>query len=203
MSSKKAVKSALESILFIWGEPLDVKTAAEVFNLPWKEVYVYLQELADEYQQEQRGIYIREVDKCFQFVTREENGMFIEKLCTPVKDKRLSTSAMEVLAIVAYKQPVTRGEIDSIRGIKCDRVIEGLERKGLVHEAGRSPAIGRPILYGTTRMFLEKFGFKSLKELPEIQDVEGLFSGMGDDDEQDDSRQISIDLMQGDNSMNI
>ena len=68
--------------------------------------------------------------------------MFIEKLCTPVKDKRLSTSAMEVLAIVAYKQPVTRGEIDSIRGIKCDRVIEGLERKGLVHETGRSPAIG-------------------------------------------------------------
>lgn len=197
MKSKKTVKSALESILFVWGEPLDVKVAAEVFNMPWKEVYGYLQELAAEYEQEQRGIVIREVDKCFQFVTREENSIFIEKMCTPVKDKRLSTSAMEVLAIVAYKQPVTRSEIESIRGIKCDRVLEGLEKRELVEEVGRSGGIGRPILYGTTRVFLEKFGFQSIKELPEIHDIEGVFSNSEENENIEDDRQISLDFATG------
>ena len=83
-----------------------------------------------------RGIVIREVNKCFQFVTRAENIDYIERLCTPVKHKKLSQSALEVLAIVAYKQPVTKGEIESIRGIRCDRVLEGLGKKKLVAEVG-------------------------------------------------------------------
>ncbi len=194
MSSKQTIKSAIESILFVWGEPLDVKLVAEVFNITWKEAYEYLKELADEYEQERRGICIREADKCFQFVTREENSIFIEKFCTPVKDKRLSTSAMEVLAIIAYKQPVTRAEIDSIRGVKSERVIEGLEKKNFICEAGRSSAIGRPILYGTTRLFLEKFGLKNIKELPEIQNIENVINGEEVDDEDLADRQISIEL---------
>jgi segregation and condensation protein B len=79
---------------------------------------------------------------------------------------------LEVLAIVAYKQPVTRGEIEAIRGIKCDRVLEGLQKRELIEEVGRSTGIGRPILYGTTDAFLKYFGFSTLRELPEIEDIE-------------------------------
>ena len=176
MSSKKAMKSAFESMMFVWGEPLDAKAAADVFNITKQEAYELFKELQQEYEQEGRGIVIREVNKAFQFVTREENADYIERLCTPVKARKLSQSALEVLAIVAYKQPVTKGEIEAIRGIKCDRVMEGLMKKDLVCEKGRSDAVGRPILYGTTDTFLKNFGFSSLKELPPIDDLEGVMA---------------------------
>lgn len=115
-------------------------------------------------------------------MTREENADYIKSLCTPVKMKKLSQSALEVLAIVAYKQPVTKGMIESVRGIKCDRVMEGLLKKDLICEKGRSEAIGRPILYGTTDTFLRNFGFSSIKDLPEIEDIENIISGVDTDD---------------------
>ena len=188
MASKKSIKSAFESMLFVWGQPLDVKAAADVFDITKQEAYDLFKELQAEYEQEGRGIVIREINKTFQFVTREENADYIERLCTPVKARRLSQSALEVLAIVAYKQPVTKGEIEAIRGIKCDRVMEGLMKKDLVCEKGRSEAVGRPILYGTTDTFLKNFGFSSLKELPPIDDVEGVMAVDADlvDAEEDD-----------------
>ena len=176
MASKKTIKSAFESMMFTWGEPLDAKTAADVFDITKNEAYEYFKELQTEYEQEGRGIVIREVNGAFQFVTREENADYIERLCTPVKAKRLSQSALEVLAIVAYKQPVTKGEIEAIRGIKCDRVMEGLMNKNLVEAVGRSEAVGRPVLYGTTDIFLKNFGFASIKELPEIDDIESAIN---------------------------
>lgn len=172
MTSKKSIKSAFESMMFIWGEPLSAKLAGEVFNIDAKEAYEYLKELQQEYDQEGRGIRIREVNKSFQFVTFAGNSEYIERLCTPMKHRRLTQSALEVLAIVAYKQPVTRGEIEAIRGIKCDRVLEGLQKRELIEEVGRSTGIGRPILYGTTDAFLKYFGFSTLRELPEIEDIE-------------------------------
>ncbi len=195
MAGAKSIKSALESMMFTWGEPLPSKTAAEVFNIHWKEAYDCFKELQAEYEQEGRGIRIREVDKAFQFVTYAENSEYIERLCTPVKQKRLSQSALEVLAIIAYKQPVTRGEIEAVRGIKCDRVIEGLEKKGLIAEVGRSTGIGRPILYGTTAVFLKNFGFTNIRELPDIDDIEGAIAD--DDDFNDgiqDAQQFQFDL---------
>lgn len=194
MSSKKTIKSAFESMLFTWGEPLDVKLAADVFNIHWKEAYDYFKELQAEYEQEARGIRIREINKSFQFVTCADNADFIQRLCTPVKQKRLSQSALEVLAIVAYKQPVTKGEIEAIRGIKCDRVIEGLEKKELVKEVGRSSGIGRPILYGTTDIFLKNFGFSSLKELPEIDDIENAIHTPEEHLDEVSAHQISLDF---------
>ena len=98
-----------------------------------------------------------------------------------------------MLAIIAYKQPVTKGEIESIRGIRADRVVDGLIAKELVEEKGRSDRIGRPILYGTTDTFLKHFGFKSLKELPEIEDIEAAMEGETPEDELD-MQQISIDI---------
>ena len=194
MNSKKTIKSALESMMFVWGQPLDVKTCADILNISKEDTLQYFLELQEEYEQEGRGIVIRQVNKSFQFVTRAENAEFIERLCTPVKVKRLSQSALEVLAIIAYKQPVTKGEIDAIRGVKCDRVIDGLVKKDLVMVKGRSEGIGRPLLYGTTETFLKNFGFTSLKELPEIEDIEGLVSDAEDFDEEDiNMEQISIE----------
>lgn len=194
MNSKKTIKSALESMMFVWGQPLDVKTCADILNISKEDTLQYFLELQEEYEQEGRGIVIRQVNKSFQFVTRAENAEFIERLCTPVKVKRLSQSALEVLAIIAYKQPVTKGEIDAIRGVKCDRVIDGLVKKDLVMVKGRSEGIGRPLLYGTTEAFLKNFGFTSLKELPEIEDIEGL---VGDaeafEDEDTNMEQITME----------
>lgn len=202
MSSKNQIKSALESMMFVWGEPLEVKVCAEIFDMSKEETEALFFELADEYEQEGRGIVIRQVNKGFQFVTRPENGEFIERLCRPVKVKKLSQSALEVLAIIAYKQPVTKGEIDAIRGIKCDRVVDGLMKKDLIFVKGRSEGVGRPMLYGTTDTFLKQFGFATLKELPDIEDIEGVIgvnagaaldfeSGGGDAD--DGLEQISIE----------
>lgn len=174
MYSKKTMKSALESMMFVWGEPLKIADAAEVLDSDKKQVRELLEELATEYEQEGRGIRIREVNGAFQFVTYIENELFIEKLCTPVKVKRLSQAALEVLAIIAYKQPVTRTEIDSIRGIKSDRVIDNLLNKNLIDVVGRSDGIGRPLLYGTTDEFLKKFGFANLKELPDIEGFDDI-----------------------------
>ena len=191
MASKKAMKSAFESMMFVWGQPLEAKAAADVFNITKQEAYDLFKELQEEYEQEGRGIVIREVNKAFQFVTSEENADYIERLCTPVKARKLSQSALEVLAIVAYKQPVTKGEIEAIRGIKCDRVMEGLMKKDLVCEKGRSDAVGRPILYGTTDTFLKNFGFSSLKELPPIDDIEGVMAVDADLNEPEDDDPVT------------
>ena len=199
MSSKKTIKSAFESMLFTWGEPLEAKAAADVFNITRQEAIEYFTELQQEYEQEGRGIVIRRINQSFQFVTREENADYVKKLCTPVKTKRLSQSALEVLAIIAYKQPVTKGEIEAIRGIRCDRVVDGLLKIELICEKGRSDSVGRPILYGTTDIFLQNFGFSSIKDLPQIDDIESIVSGdYGDDAEAADDRiddgQIMIEI---------
>ena len=191
MTSRKVIKSAFESMLFVWGQLLPAKDAAEVFDISEADAIGIFQELQEEYEQERRGIRIRRVGKAFQFVTYGENEEFVRRLCTPVKIKRLSQAALEVLAIIASKQPVTKGEIDAIRGVRCDRVVEGLVTKGLVRDRGRSEAVGRPILYGTTDEFLKHFGFESLKDLPEIEDIEEV---IGMDEPEEDSRQMMLDI---------
>ena len=172
MYSRKTKKSALESMMFVMGEAIEVKDAASILETSREEIRELFNELKDEYEMEGRGIRIRQLDDSYGFVTNIENDVFIRKLCTPVRIKRLSQAALEVLAIIAYRQPVTRGEIDSIRGIKSERVIEGLSDKGLVEAVGRSEGVGRPVLYGTTKEFLARFGFSSLDDLPEIEELE-------------------------------
>ena len=199
----KTIKSAIESMMFVWGEPLSIKEIADIFNVDKKDIYECCKQLQEEYEQEGRGIVIREVNKSFQFVTRKENLDYIERLCTPVRRRRLSQSALETLAIVAYKQPVTKGEIEAIRGIRCDRVMEGLMAKNLVAQIGRAETVGRPMLYGTTDEFLKQFEFESLKDLPPIEDIEGaifedeeppVFEGV--------AGQISLDELSGENEQN-
>ena len=190
MYSNKKMKSALETMMFVWGEPLEVKDAAEVLEADKNVIRGLFGELQAEYEQEGRGIRIREVDDAFGFVTLAENDMFLKKLCTPVRVRRLSQAALEVLAIIAYRQPVTRSEIDSIRGIKSERVIDGLIDKGLVEISGRSEGVGRPLIYATTKEFLKKFGFSSLKDLPEVPEYEE----MRREREEEGYGQIAIDF---------
>ena len=191
MYSKKRAKSTLESLIYIWGEPLDVKDAADAAEITKEEALECFLELMEEYEQERRGIMIRRVKNSFQFATRAENADAIERLCRPVKTKKLTQAALETLAIVAYKQPVTRSEIDSIRGIKSDRIIEGLMKKDLICEKGRSEGIGRPILYATTDNFLKQFGLTNIKELPEFEEHEDFVI---DRDEESSYLQMKIDV---------
>ena len=194
MYSNKTMKSALETMMFMWGEPLEVKDAAEVLEADKNVIRGLFGELQAEYEQEGRGVRIREVDDAFGFVTLAENDIFLKKLCTPVRVRRLSQAALEVLAIIAYRQPVTRSEIDSIRGIKSERVIDNLIDKGLIDVTGRSEGVGGPLIYATTKEFLEKFGFASLKDLPEVPEYEGMRREGGDEG----YGQMSIDFENGD-----
>ena len=172
--TKEKIKSALESILFVWGDPIEARVCAELFNMPVADMLHILRELMQDYEERESGLRIREMDKSFQLCTAAENDDYIRLLCTPAKQKRLSQPALETLAIIAYKQPVTKAQIDSIRGIKSDRVLEGLLAKNLIAELGRSTAIGRPYLYGTTKEFLKLFGFETLSDLPEIENIDDL-----------------------------
>ena len=190
MYSNKTMKSALETMMFMWGEPLEVKDAAEVLEADKNVIRGLFRELQAEYEQEGRGIRIREVDDAFGFITLAENDIFLKKLCTPVRVRRLSQAALEVLAIIAYRQPVTRSEIDSIRGIKSERVIDGLIDKGLIEISGRSEGVGRPLIYATTKEFLKTFGFSSLKDLPEVPEYEE----MRREREEEGYGQIAIDF---------
>ncbi|MBQ9891389.1 MAG: SMC-Scp complex subunit ScpB [Firmicutes bacterium] len=172
--TKEKIKSVLESLMFVMGEPLEAKTAAELFEMPTADIVKIFRELAADYEERGSGLCVREMDKAFQLCTNPENDDYIRILCTPVREKKLSQSSLEVLAIIAYKQPVTKSQIDAIRGIRSDRVLESLMKRGLIKELGRSDGVGRPYLYGTTRQFLELFGFESLSELPEIEDADSL-----------------------------
>ena len=176
MGNAQIYKSALESMLYVWGEPLSIKAASDVLGIEYEQVKELLNELKDEYENDGRGIRIRQINRSFQMVTAAENAIFIKRLCTPVKSSKLSQAALEVLAIIAYKQPVTKAEIEAIRGVRADRVVEGLMKRNLVAEKGRSEGIGRPIIYGTTDVFLKQFGFSSISELPPFQDLEGVLS---------------------------
>ena len=169
---KHEIKSKFESVLFVWGEPLPAGEAAQVVGLSEKEAVRIFEELRDEYFMQQRGIQIRRINKSYQFVTKPENADAIRQLCTPVRVRRLSQAALEVLAIIAYRQPVTKGQIDEIRGVKCDYSLQSLANKGLIQEVGRKETIGRPILFGTTDEFLNHFGIRNLEELPPLPEKE-------------------------------
>ena len=172
--TKDKIRSVLESLMFVLGEPVPARTAAELLEVPAADIVKIFRELAGEYEERGSGLRIREMDKSFQLCTNAENDDYIRMLCTPVKERRLSQSSLEVLAIIAYKQPVTKAQIDAVRGIRCDRVLENLMKRELVEEKGRSSGIGRPYLYGTTRKFLELFGFETLADLPRIEDIDSL-----------------------------
>lgn len=189
---KIKMESIIESLLFVWGEPMSVKMISEALGVESKEVYRVLLDMMEKYESDQRGLIIRRVNKSFQLVSKRENFAYVEQLVRPIKKKKLSQSALEVLAIIAYRQPVTRGEVEGIRGVKSDKVIEGLINKGFIAEKGRSNTIGKPIIFGTTDKFLEYMNMSDLDELPDLDDFIEDFSQLS----QWEKNQISIDDME-------
>ena len=189
---KIKMESIIESLLFVWGEPMSVKMISEALGIESKEVYRVLLDMTEKYESDQRGLIIRRVNKSFQLVSKRETFAYVEQLVRPIKKKKLSQSALEVLAIIAYRQPVTRGEVEGIRGVKSDKVIEGLINKGFVAEKGRSNTIGKPIIFGTTDKFLEYMNMSDLDELPDLDDFIEDFSQLS----QWEKNQISIDDME-------
>lgn len=160
--------SALESVLFVSREPLGVRELSQVLGVDERQVRALAARLADELSAEGRGVRVVEVAASFVMVSAPENRAYVERLADCPRWEQLSKAALETLAIVAYRQPVTRLDVEDIRGVNCEAVIETLLEKGLIQESGRREGLGRPILYTTTREFLVRFGLKSLDDLPPL-----------------------------------
>jgi len=161
------LKGHIEALLFANGNPISADKFAEILEIDRENVSLLLEELKQDMANSERGLTICEVADGYQLCSKPELVDIIGRL-VDVHEARLSQAAMETLAIIAFKQPVTRLEMENIRGVKVDGVVSTLSDRGLIHEVGRKDAIGRPILYGTTDEFLKCFGLKNLDELPNL-----------------------------------
>ena len=157
----------IEAILFVSGEPVQLGAVARALEVTELEVSAAADELASDYDYNRRGICLKRFGSHIQLSTRPDYAPQIEKLLQPIQKQSLSPAALETLAVVAYKQPVTRLDIEAVRGVKCDYSVQSLMNKGLIEEVGRKETLGRPILYGTTDAFLSHFGLTSLEDLPQ------------------------------------
>ena len=162
----------IEAILFVSGEPVQTAALAHALEVTEIEINTAVQELESDYDYQRRGICLKRFGSHVQLSTRADYAPYIEKLLQPIQKQSLSQAALETLAVVAYKQPVTKLDIESVRGVKCDYSVQSLVNKGLIEEVGRKEALGRPILYGTTDTFLSHFGLRSLEDLPKPPETE-------------------------------
>ncbi|SDK49886.1 SMC-Scp complex subunit ScpB [Natronincola ferrireducens] len=171
---KEEMKSIIEAILFVWSEPISSKELSRALSIDSNEVKAVLKDMMNDFNFHKRGIQIIEMNDYYQLSTRPEHYNYIKNLVEPKQNKGLTQAAMETLAIIAYKQPITKVDIEEVRGVKCDKAISTLQEKNLIEEQGRLERIGRPIVYGTTLNFLKTFGLKSLEELPDISEFKLL-----------------------------
>jgi len=163
-------KSIVEALLFASDRPITIQKLGEISGIDGKEVRGYVEELNREYEEQGRSYRIEEIAGGFQILTLPEFSEWVGALTRSQVESRLSKAALETLAIVAYKQPVLRAEVDAIRGVQSGQIIRTLMEKGLVKITGRKEVPGRPMLYGTTRKFLEAFGLRSVGDLPKAEE---------------------------------
>lgn len=161
----------IEAILFVAGEPVRIEELAKALGVSVREIETELVRIRDEYDFHQRGFTLKRFGHQVQLATRALYSADVVHLLQPVQKQSLSQAAMETLAVVAYKQPVTRAEVEQIRGVKCDYSLQSLMNKELIMEVGRKEALGRPILYGTTENFLAHFGLTTLEDLPALPEI--------------------------------
>lgn len=164
--------AVLESLLLVSDEPLSLPKAAEILEISEKQAGEALDELAADLKLGERGIQLRSVAGGYRFFTHPAHAHFVEKLVLSWDMRRLTQAALETLAVVAYRQPVTKVTISGIRGVNADGAVASLVAKGLIKEMGREKTAGSPILYGTSRRFLEKFGLDTLKDMPALTEFE-------------------------------
>ena len=180
------LRPALEAVLMVADQPLDHVTLASAVGYPPGEVVAALQALAEEYAEQGRGFDLRNVAGGWRYYTREEYATVVERFVLDGQQARLTQAALETLAVVAYKQPVSRARVSAIRGVNVDGVMRTLVTRGLVEEAGHDPET-TATLYRTTGYFLERIGVTSLEELPELAPFLPEMGDLGDLDESAES----------------
>jgi len=168
--------AALESVLFVAAEPVSVERLSNVLGCAVDDVEAAARSLAA--CLEGRGIRLQRSPDGFQLVSAPEHAAVVERFLGIAVPPRLSAAALETLAVIAYRQPVHRLQIEEIRGVNSERVLRSLLAQGLIQEVGRAPVAGRPVLYGTTEEFLQRFGLTSLDELPPLESLDGVPEGV-------------------------
>lgn len=169
---REDIKNIIEAIMFAYSEPISISELNNIINeeLSSKEIELMLNSLIEEYKENNRGIQIIKLENKYQMTTNKEYAGFIKKVLEPKKKKTLSQATLETLTIIAYKQPITKVEVENIRGVKCDRAISVLLENELIKEAGRLEKIGKPIIYKTTDEFLKLLSIESLDDLPPLNE---------------------------------
>ena len=162
--------SIIEGILFAAGEAVHINDIADTLNEDVKKIKKILMEMKDIFNYERRGIQIKRIGDQYQLATRSEHYEYIKKIMVPQTSVGLSRAALETLAIIAYKQPITRIEIEEIRGVKCERSLQTLLDKSLIDVIGRQDSPGKPLIYATTDEFLKHVGIETLDQLPKIEE---------------------------------
>jgi len=165
------LESVVEAVLFASDESLSAARLADIVGTSIKQIRRHVKKLNDKYQANNNAFRIEEIAGGYQMLTLSSYNPWLKKLLRVRSDSKLSPAAMETLAIIAYKQPVIRADIEVIRGVAVGEIVRNLMYKGLVKIVGRAEVLGRPMLYGTTKKFLEVFGLNSLKDLPKIEEL--------------------------------
>lgn len=171
LSKRQVYFSIIESLLFASGDPLGVKDIALIIEREVEFTEEIIAEMMASYEAEDRGLKLISINDEYQLVTKPQNSAYIQKLLKTNTRQSLSQAALETLAIIAYKQPITRISIDEIRGVKSDRAIQTLLDKGLIKESGRMEVPGRPMLFSTTDKFLLYFGLENLNQMPSLENI--------------------------------
>ena len=186
----KKLQGVIEAILFTMGESVELSRIASAIEHDEETTRKIIHSMMDEYDAENRGIRIIELDNAFQMCTKKERYEYLIRIAKQPKRYMLTDVVLETLSIIAYKQPVTKLEIEKIRGVKSDHAVNKLVEYGLVEETGRLDAPGRPLLFGTTEEFLRRFSVQSLEELPTL-DSEKLEHFK---EEAEDEAQLKLDI---------
>ena len=166
-----SAESVVEAVLFASDEPLTAERLANIVESRVKQIRQHIKSLNEKYQANKNTFRIEQVAGGYQMMTLSPYNHWLKKLLRARSDSKLSPAALETLAIIAYKQPVIRADIEAIRGVTVGEIIRGLMYKGLVKIVGRAEVLGRPMLYGTTKKFLEIFGLNTLKDLPKVEEL--------------------------------
>ena len=168
MTERERLYDRIECMLFVAGDPVPVTEIARVLELPEKEARALLTEMERSYREAGRGLRPLITEETAQLISNPDYVRDIEELLQPERTRSVSQSMLETLAIVAYRQPVTRADIEAVRGVRCEYAVTQLQKLGLIVQVGRRDTVGKPALFGTTDRFLRQFGLHSLEELPEF-----------------------------------
>ena len=182
-------KKIAEGLLFISNEGMTPMMLVDLMQIDREDAQRLLDDLYEDYMTKERGFFIRRMGQLYQFATIPLVSPYIEGLFRP-KASQLSKASVEILAIIAYKQKATRGEIEAIRGVKSEGPLVHLLEKNLIEEAGRLEVSGRPILYQTTDIFLRTFGLASLDDLPNIEEYQSLFDKVSEKISDEDNKRL-------------